>query len=123
MASSSHPRILVYKADGAIQKGAAVKGGSDKNHVALATAASDKIIGWAQCASAAAGDKIEIALPGGGAKVLCGAGAVSCGDLLTAGAAGVAVSTSTNADRYGAVAMQDAVSGDLFDAEIQIGIV
>lgn len=122
MASSSSPRIEIFKADGAIAKGKAVKAGSDKDHVAVAAAASDKIIGWAQNDADVAGDKVEVALPGGGSKVLCG-GSVSMGDMLTSDASGKAIVTTTNADRYAGVAMQDGVAGDIIYAEVSVGIV
>lgn len=122
MASSSAPRIEVFYADGAIAKGSAVKAGSDKNHVAIAAAASDKIVGWAQSAAVNVGDKVEIALPGGGAKCLAG-GTIAFGDVLTSNASGQAVATTNNGDRSGAVSMQSAVSGDIFYAEVMLGIV
>lgn len=122
MASSSNPRIEIFKADGAIAKGKAVKAGSDKDHVAVASAATDKIIGWAQNAAVNAGDKVEVALHGGGAKCLAG-GNVAMGDVLTSDASGQAIATTTNADRYAGVAMQSAVAGDIFYAEVSVGIV
>lgn len=123
MASSSTPRIEVFYADTAgIAKGSAVKAGSDKNHIALAVAASDKIVGWAQNAGVNVGDKIEVALPGGGAKCVAG-GVISFGDVVTANALGQAVATTNNGDRSGGVSMQSAVAGDIFYAEVAVGIV
>ncbi len=123
MSSTFKPNIQAFKADAAIAKGAPVKFGSDSKHVVKANAATDKIIGWSQNAPSAAEDMCEVALPGGGAKVLCGAAAVTRGDLLTADTSSCGLSTNTNADRYAAVAMDSAVSGDLFDAFVEVGIV
>jgi hypothetical protein len=116
MAATSKPRIIVFKADGAIAKGQPVKFGSDNDHVAAATAASDKSFGIAQNAAVNAGDKVEVAIAGGGAKALA-AGTISAGDFLVPAASGV-VSSTNNGDRGVAIAMRSAVSGDIFWAEV-----
>lgn len=120
MASTSKPRIIVFKADGAIAKGQPVKIGSDNDHVAAATAASDKSIGIAQVAVTTAEDKVEVAIPGGGAKLLAG-GTIAAGDMLVPAASGV-VSSTNNGDRGIAIAMHAAVSGDIFWGEVMPSI-
>jgi hypothetical protein len=98
MAATSKPRIIVFKADGAIAKGQPVKFGSDNDHVAAATAASDKSFGIAQNAAVNAGDKVEVAIAGGGAKVLAG-GSINAGDFLVPAASGVVSSAQQRRSR------------------------
>jgi hypothetical protein len=117
MASSSAPRILVYKADGAIPKGSAVKIGSDREHVAIGAANTDGCIGVAQSASSAAEEAIEVAIPGGGGKGLAGE-TISAGKLLVSHTDGTLYQANASGDRVIAVAMEDAVSGDLFAVEV-----
>lgn len=119
MSSYAQPNVLTFKADGVIIKGAAVKAGSDKAHVAIAAAATDKIVGIALNATTAAEDLVEIALPGGGSKAKAG-GTVSFGDLLTADADGKLVATTTANNRVVAIAMEDAVVDDLFSVHVVV---
>lgn len=121
MSSTSAPRFLTFIAGGAIPLGVPVKAGADKEHVVVCTAASDKSIGIAQSVAAASGDTVEVALPGGGAKALS-QGAISMGDILVPSTAGVVASTA-NGERHCAMAMEDAVSGDLFAVEVVVGII
>jgi hypothetical protein len=78
--------------------GKAVKIGADSKHVAVASAASDKMLGIAQSDATNAEDEMEVALPGGGAKALAG-GNISAGDLLTSDGSGKLIATTSNADR------------------------
>ena len=119
MSSHACPNVLTFKAGGAIPKGSVVKPGADREHVAKATAATDKSFGLAQNAAAAAEDLVEVALPGGGAKALAG-GSISFGDLLAADSNGALVATTTANDRVVAVAMEDAVAGDLFSCHVVV---
>jgi hypothetical protein len=118
MASTKAPEILSYLADAAVAKGSVVKGGTDSQHVAKSTAGTDKSFGIAQNASAAAEDVLEVAVMGG-AKGLAG-GAIAVGDLLTADSAGKLVATTSANDRVVGVALDSAVSGDLFEVLIQL---
>jgi translation elongation factor EF-1alpha len=122
MASTITPQIVTLKASGAIAKGSSVKLGSDAQHVTVASAGTDKQIGIAQCAAAAAEDMIEVAVTGGGAKGLSG-GTVARGDLLTSNASGALVATTTASDRIVAVAMDAAASGDILPVQVQLGII
>lgn len=122
MASSLQPQILIFKADAAISKGQPVKIGSDKEHVAKATAASDKMIGICQNDPTTAEDLVEVAVAGG-AKALVATGGVSAGDILTADASSNCASTTSNADKYIAQALESGVSGDLIGVIITRGIV
>lgn len=104
---------LTYKAGGAIPKGAAVKvSGSDGKTVVVCTAKTDKSIGIAQGAASLAGDLIEVAIPGGGAKAKLG-GTVAAGDLLAPTTDGSLIVTTTANDRYIGMALEDGVSGDI----------
>lgn len=123
MASYSQPRVLTFKATAALTAYRAVKPGADDQHIQKATAASDKQIGICQNTVTAAEDLIEVALPGGGAKMVLGTGGASWGDLLTADSNGAGVVTTSNAARVIAMAMEDGVEGDVIAVEVMAGIV
>jgi hypothetical protein len=120
MSAYAQPVLLTFKAGAAIPAGSVVKPGADNQHVLVSAAATSKNFGVAQNAAAAAEDKVEVALPGGGGKGLAG-GSISFGDLLTSDGAGALIATTTENDRYVAIAMEDASSGDLFAIHIVVG--
>lgn len=112
MASCLKPLLIgAFKADGVIAKGKAVKLGTDSEHVAKCTAASDKVIGLLADDVAAAEDACEVVLIGG-AKGLLG-GTVSAGDALASDANGKLVATTTGGDKVVGMAMESGVDGDL----------
>jgi hypothetical protein len=117
MASSSQPRIVALLAGAAITKGMAVKKGTDDSHVVKGAANTDKIIGFAQNTVTTAEDVVEVALPGGGGKVLLGEACVM-GNHLVSHTDGTAVKVNASGDVIGALAMKDGSSGDLIDCEI-----
>lgn len=117
MAASSEPRILSYRADGVIAEGKAVKAGTDKDHVAIGAANTDRCKGIAQNAAAAAEDGLEVALQGGGGKALLGE-TVSDGNDLVSGADGRLVKPNAEGDQILARAMQDGVANDLIAVEV-----
>lgn len=119
MASSKAPQILTYLADAAIAKGKAVKIGSDKEHVALGAANTDRCMGIAQLAVTAAEDAVEVALPGGGAKALLGE-AVSAGDDLVSAADGRLEKPNAEGDQILARAMQDGSENDLIEVLVDL---
>ncbi len=120
MASTMAPVIQNFKADAAIAKGKAVKCGTDSEHVAVGAAVTDDCIGIAQSAAAAAEDKIEVALPGGGAKALAQTSIVA-GTLLVSHTDGALKPIATAGDRIVAVAKEAAVAGDLFEVLVVLG--
>jgi hypothetical protein len=85
------------------------------NHVALATSATDKIAGVVQTATAS-GDVADIVLRNaqGTYKVLAG-GTIHVGDYLTTNSSSVAIATTNSGDILIGQAMQEAVSGDIFE--------
>lgn len=117
MSSQSQSRYLTFKADGAIAKGKAVKIGSSREHVAVAAGNTDPCIGIAQNAAVNAGDPVEVALPGGGGKALAKE-TITAGKLLVSNADGALEQTNADGDRVIAMAMEDAVVGDLFAVEV-----
>lgn len=119
MSTYACPSILSFKAGGVIPQGSVVKPGADLKHVLKSTSATAKNFGIAQNAAAAAEDVVEVALPGGGGKGLAG-GAIAFGDLLTADVNGALVATTSANDRVVAVAMEDAVAGDLFSLHVVV---
>jgi hypothetical protein len=122
MASSLAPKIQAWKAAAAIAKGKAVKKGSDDDHVAVCSAATDKSVGIMQTASTAAEDTCEVAVTGGGGKALLG-GTVVFGDLLAPDSNGKLVATTTPGDRYIAKAEQDGVENDLIGVHVVEGLI
>lgn len=121
MSSYSQPRILSFKAAAAMAKGVCVKAGADREHVAICSAATDKIIGISQTAPTAADEMIEVATNGGGAKAKLG-GTVSMGDKLTSDASGLLVATTTENDNIVAVAMEDGVANDIIGVEVALAV-
>lgn len=119
MSATSQPRISAFKATAAIAKGKVVKAGADDQHLAVCSAATDKAIGVVQSDATAAEDIIEVALNGGGAKGLAG-GVIAVGDLLASDGNGAMVATTSANDRVIGIAMQAAVSGDIFWLEVAI---
>jgi hypothetical protein len=119
MASISNPRIQTYKAGGAIALGKAVKFGADAQTVVACEATTDKSIGIAQNPATQAGDYVEVALPGGGAKALC-QGAIAAGKLLTSHTDGSLKPVAAANDRVVAMAMDSGVANDLIPVEVLI---
>lgn len=117
MASSSTPRILTFIADSSIAKGKAVKIGSDKDHVALGAANTDKCFGIAQCEATASGNSIEVAINGGGAKALLGE-SVTAGLDLVSHTDGTLVKPNAEGDQIIARAMADGSASDLVSVEV-----
>jgi len=121
MASYFQPNIQNFKSDdAAISVGMAVKIGSDREHVTKGAAVGDDCIGIAQSAVSAAEQKIEVALLGGGAKGLAQT-TVNKGNLLCSHTDGKLKPVSASGDRYVAVALEDAVAGDLFSVMVCVG--
>lgn len=122
MASMFTPNVLTFKCDSAISKGMCLKPGTDKDHVVKSAAATSKNYGIALNDTTTAEDKVEVAVPGGGAKALLG-GTAAVGDLLTSDSSGYLVVTTTPGDRYIAVCMEDGVVGDLVGVMVQAGLI
>jgi len=117
MSSHFKSNILTFKADAAIAKGKAVKIGSDREHVAVSAANTDASIGIAQNAAVNAGDPVEVALPGGGAKGLAKE-SITAGKFLVPNADGSLEQTNADGDRVIGMAMEDAVAGDMFSVHV-----
>lgn len=118
MPSTSERRLQTFRSDAALGYGVAVKIGSDSQHVALVTAATDKAIGITQNTTDAAEQAMEVALPGGGAKARAG-GTIAAGDELGFDAStGKMVKVASASDRVIAIAMESAVDGDYFAVEV-----
>lgn len=121
MSSYAKPKCLAFKCGAAIPEGSVVKPGADNKHVIKSALATNKHFGIAQNATTTAEDAVEVAMPGGGGKGLAG-GTVSFGDMLTSDTNGALVATTSASDRIVAVAMEDAVVGDLFSLHVILGI-
>ncbi len=122
MAASSSPRIQTFKSSAARAAFVCVKKGANDQTVAIASAATDKIIGVGQNVVAAIGSEFElseVAINGGGAKIKLG-GTVAVGDLVTSDASGFGVATTTANDRVVGVAMEDGVAGDVIGIEVAL---
>ena len=122
MAGSKSPDVLTYNASAAIALGKAVTLDATGIIVTASNAKTDLSIGIAQNAVLAAGEAVEVALPGGGGKALLG-GTVAAGDLLAPTTGGALIATTTPGDRYIAMAMQLGVSGDIIGVEVVAGLI
>lgn len=122
MASFIQPNIATFNASAAIALGKAVTLDATGKIVTAANAVTDKSIGIAQNACTTAGDKVEVALPGGGAKALSG-GTIAAGDLLAPTTGGALIATTTATNRWCAIAMQDAASADIFSVMVVMGLI
>jgi hypothetical protein len=69
----------------------------------------------------AAGDLIEVAVPGGGAKALAKAG-IAAGDILGHNADAAVQKAAAQHDRVIAMALEDAVAGDMFSVLVVHGM-
>lgn len=112
---------LTFLAGGVIARGQAVKIGADNKHVVAGAGNTDSLIGIAQNAAAAAEDPVEVALPGSGGVALAKE-TITAGKLLTSNADGALEQTNASGDRFVAMAMEDAVAGDIFSVEVLVGI-
>lgn len=117
MASHSTPRVQTFLADAAIARGKAVKIGTDKDHVAVGAANTDQVVGICMEAVTTAEDKVEVALPGGGAPGLLGETVVA-GDALVSHTDGSLVLPNALGDVVIAVAMEGGVAGDIIAVEV-----
>jgi len=108
-----------YVASGAIPAYSAVKAGATANTVALATAATDKIIGAVGELPVVDLERVDVILDG--IADLRAGGTIAAGDLLTA-AAGGAVVAATTGDRTIGMALAAAVSGDRLPVLLNQGV-
>lgn len=123
MASILEPRILTYQALSAviIVKGTAVKLDSTGLNVSTCSATTDKAVGIAQNTTAGnAGDLVEVALEGSGAKGLANA-TINAGDILGVNANGKIQKVASASDRVIGTALQDASASDLFSMVVTVG--
>lgn len=98
-----------------------VKPGADNTKVVVGAAATDKLIGVSDSLGGATGEPIDVILDG--IALVKAGGSIAMGDLVTSDASGQGVATTTAANRYIGVAMEDAASGDLFGVRIAPGLI
>ncbi len=122
MSSHAPANVLTFIASAAIAKGKAVTLDATGKIVTASAAVTDKSIGIAMGAATTAGDIIEVALPGGGAKGLLG-GSVSAGDLLAPTTGGALIATTSATNRWIAVAMEDGATNDLASVHVSAGLI
>lgn len=116
---TSAPKIAAFQATASL---------SGKKYFACKFGATDKLIAVAgaregfgviqEDTASAAGDSVEVALPGGGSKVKLG-GSVTRGDSITPDANGEFV-TATAGQRAIGYAMQSGVDADIIDAILDL---
>lgn len=121
MSAIVKPRIATFLAAAAIAKGKAVKLDSTGKNVTQVSATTDESIGVAQGVGVNVGDEVEVALSGGGGKCLAKA-TIAAGDILGQNADGSIQKAASANDRTIGIAMQSAVAGDIFAADIIIGM-
>lgn len=117
MASYSQPRPYAYKAGGTIALGHAVKMSADDT-VVECTANTDAAIGVAMN-NAASGERVEVALPGGGYKMVCSEN-ITRGKKLVPHTDGTAAQANAAGDRIVAMALASGAAGDLIPVEVMI---
>ncbi len=121
MSSSSKPRLQAYKAGGALKPYSFVKWGSSKEYV-VQCGANEKPMGIYQGdKDAAAEDGVEVALPGGGAKLKVSE-IVNLGTGITCTASeGKGEEADAAGEWVGAVAYENAeADGDIIGVEVMI---
>lgn len=117
MSAMVKPLIATFEVDAAVAKGQAVKFGTSNKRVTPVTATTDLSIGIAQNVAVNAGDLLEVALPGGGAKGLAKT-TISKGNILGHNADGSLQKLASANDKIIAQAMDDAVAGDIFAVHV-----
>jgi|ERR1041385_6983758 hypothetical protein len=120
MSAINHPQIATFEASAAITKGKAVKltASQGGKKVTQCSGTTDDAIGIAQNDAANAGDLVEVALAGGGGKALAKA-TIAAGNRLGINADGSIQKVASQGDTEFAVAMDDAVAGDIFPVMIK----
>ena len=114
MASIVQPNISTFNAGATIVKGHAVKMSSDS--VVECTANTDRAIGIAQN-SAASGEKVEVAMPGGGGKFVASE-TIGQGLSMVPHTDGTAAKANAEGDKVIAIALEDGVAGDLMSVMV-----
>ena len=105
-------RSFVAGADLSAKQYRLVKLGTGTNEIVLASSATDRIIGVLQ-------EKPKLGQPGqvailGTSKVVAG-GTISKGDCITSDSNGRAIAATTAGDTVIGIALENAVSGDIFE--------
>ena len=118
MSSVTKRRDYTYLSDdAALAVGQLVKLGSDSKHVTVATATSENSLGFSQTVVSVIGDAVEVAMVGGGAKMLAG-GTISKGDYLMFATGGKVVTATGSGVKVVGQANEDAVLNDVFSGEV-----
>lgn len=119
MSSYSHPRLRSFKANGdmSAHQYSFVKLVTDNATVDFA-GAGDHCIGILMNAPKAAGERAEVALPGGGALLKLGTGGTNLMEFLKPTTNGVGIKGSADNDMCYALAMDSGVSGDIIAVEV-----
>lgn len=110
-------RVSLATTAAAISQYAIVKGSS--TGILAGTTTNETLMGVAQESVTSAGGTISVCVQGS-SKFIAG-GTIHIGDSLTAGAAGVAIATSTGGQRIVGFSLREAVIGDIFDGVVQPG--
>lgn len=110
-----------FYAGAAVAANRIVKPGADNTKVVVGAAATDKVIGVSDNLGAASGETLDVILDG--IALVKAGGTIAMGDLVASDATGQGVATTTATHRWIGVAMEDAVSGDLFGVRIAPGLI
>lgn len=121
MAGYTPTNATTFTTAGAVAANRIVKYHSVANQVVVATAATEKFAGITEHAATAADQELGVLNRAGDTAKVLAAGNISYGDYVTATTGGAAVATTTAAAFYVGIARQSAVSGDLFEVQIQLG--
>lgn len=115
MTSTAKRNIRTYLSGGVIAEGTFVK--LTANGVVSQSEANQRAIGIAQSEATAAGQPVEVALPGGGAELKISE-EVALGKMLTSDANGLGEVADAAGEWVGAVAYQSGVANDFIDVMV-----
>ena len=117
MSVCSTPKTYTYEAEGAITAFTFVKFGTTKNQVKQC-GANERAIGiYYGSDDAADGEKVSVALPGGGALLQVNE-TVALGKMLTSTAAGLGEVADAAGEWVGALAYESGVQNDIIGVEV-----
>lgn len=116
MSAFTDPRLLSFEAGAAIVKFRFVKFNSADDTVIQSSAVTDAHLGIAMCDADAAGDTVEVALPGGGAKLELSA-TIARGVVVASTTGGLG-KTPASSDTVGAQLHESGVSGDIVGVHV-----
>lgn len=119
MSQHNPDQVLSFQSAGALAARVIVKLNTTAEQVVVAADATEPLVGVSYDKATAADQTVGV-IASGTAKVIAG-GTIARGAFVTGTTSGHAAATTTAEDYYVGIAMQAAVSGDIFEVKIQPG--